>query len=66
MNENYEKYTDEQIQEWSKEDLGNIPDGFLLSQEEVNELKKSKKELADYSRQKFKEMIESKNKRNSK
>jgi hypothetical protein len=48
--------TDEQIQEWDKEDFGNLPDGFFLSQSEIDELKKSKRELTDYARKKLKEL----------
>lgn len=55
MTEKYEDYTDEQIQEWDKEDMGNLPDGFFLSQQEIEELRKSKKELAEYARKKLKE-----------
>ena len=40
------------------EEYGNIPDGFLLNPEEVNELRKSKRELTDYAKQKLKELIE--------
>ena len=53
-----EDYTDEQIQEWDKEDFGNLPDGFLLSQSEIDELRKSKRELTDYAKEKLKELIE--------
>ena len=53
-----EEYTDEQIQEWNKEDFGNLPDGFLLSQSEIDELRKSKRELTNYAKQKLKELIE--------
>ena len=58
MNDMGEEYTDEQIQEWDKEDFGNLPDGFLLSQSEIDELRKSKRELTDYAKQKLKELIE--------
>jgi hypothetical protein len=40
------------------EEYGNLPDGFFLSPEEVNELRKSKRELTDYAKQKLKELIE--------
>jgi hypothetical protein len=40
------------------EEYGNIPDGFLLSQSEIDELRKSKRELTDYAKQKLKELIE--------
>jgi hypothetical protein len=58
MNDMDEEYTDEQIQEWDKEDFGNLPDGFLLSQSEIDELRKSKRELTEYAKQKLKELIE--------
>jgi hypothetical protein len=38
------------------EEYGHISDGFFLSQEEVNDLRKAKKELTQYGRQKIKEM----------
>ena len=38
------------------EEYGNLPDGFFLSQEEVNDLRKAKKELTKYGKQKIKEM----------
>lgn len=38
------------------EEYGNLPDGFFLSQEEVNDLRKAKKELTRYGKQKLKEM----------
>ena len=53
-----EEYTDEQIQEWDKEDFGNLPDGFFLSQNEIDELRNQKYELTDYAKQKLKELIE--------
>ena len=53
-----EEHTDEQIQEWDKEDFGNLPDGFFLSQSEIDELRKSKRELTNYAKQKLKELIE--------
>ena len=40
------------------EEYGNIPDGFFLSQSEIDELRKSKRELTDYAKQKLKELIE--------
>jgi hypothetical protein len=40
------------------EEYGNLPDGFLLSQSEIDELRKSKRELTDYAKQKLKELIE--------
>jgi FMN phosphatase YigB (HAD superfamily) len=53
---NLSVYTDEQIQEWNEEDMGNLPDGFFLSQQEIEELRKSKKELTEYARKKLKAM----------
>jgi hypothetical protein len=53
-----EDYTDDQIQEWDKEDMGHIPDGFFLSQEEIEELRNKKFELTQYARQKLKELKE--------
>jgi hypothetical protein len=58
MNDMGEDYTDEQIQEWDKEDFGNLPDGFFLSPEEINELRNQKYELTQYARQKLKELKE--------
>jgi hypothetical protein len=49
--------TDEQIQEWDKEDFGNLPDGFFLSQKEIDELRNQKYELTQYARQKLKELM---------
>jgi len=53
-----EDYTDEQIQEWDKEDMGHLPDGFFLSQSEIDELRNKKYELTQYARQKLKELKE--------
>jgi hypothetical protein len=53
-----EEYTDEQIQEWDKEDFGNLPDGFFLSQSEIDELRKSKRELTEYAQKKLQELKE--------
>jgi hypothetical protein len=53
-----EEYTDEQIQEWDKEDFGNLPDGFFLSQNEIDELRKSKRELTEYAQKKLQELKE--------
>ena len=38
------------------EEYGHTSDGFFLSQEEVNDLRKAKKELTQYGKQKLKEM----------
>ena len=59
-----DEYTDEQIQEWDKEDFGNLPDGFFLSQSEIDELRKSKRELTQYARQKLKELKEKQDREN--
>jgi predicted ATPase len=40
------------------EEYGHIPDGFLLNPEEVEELRKSKRELTDYAKDKFRKMNE--------
>ena len=58
------KMTDEQIQEWDKEDFGNLPDGFFLSQSEIDELRNKKYELTQYARQKLKELKEKQEKEN--
>jgi hypothetical protein len=59
-----EEYTDEQIQEWDKEDFGNLPDGFFLSQNEIDELRNKKYELTQYARQKLQELKEKQEKEN--
>jgi hypothetical protein len=38
------------------EEYGHTPDGFFLSDKEVEDLRKSKKELTEYGKQKIKEM----------
>ena len=38
------------------EKYGNIPDGFLLNSEEVEELRKSKRQLTAYAQQKLRKM----------
>jgi len=40
-----------------KEQFGHIPDGFLLSEKEINELRESKRELTEYAREKLKELM---------
>ena len=54
----YPIYTDKEIQEWDKEDMGNIPDAFHLSQSEIDELRKSKREITEYAKEKLKKLIE--------
>jgi hypothetical protein len=39
------------------EEYGNIADGFFLSQSEIDELRKSKRELTDYAREKLKKLM---------
>jgi hypothetical protein len=60
-----EDYTDEQIQEWEKEDFGNLPDGFFLSQSEINELRKNKNYLTEYAKEKLRKLIEKQDKENT-
>ena len=38
------------------EEYGHIPDGFYLSQQEIDDLRKSKKELTEYGKQKLREL----------
>ena len=39
------------------EEYGHIPDGFFLSEKEIEDLRNSKKELTDYGRKKLRELI---------
>ena len=39
------------------EEYGNIADGFFLSQSEIENLRKSKRELTEYGKQKLKELM---------
>jgi gas vesicle protein len=48
-----EEYTDDQIEEWTREDLLNAP---LLSDEEIQELRKNKQELTAYAQQKLRKL----------
>jgi hypothetical protein len=48
-----EEYSDEQIQEWVKEDLLNSP---LLSEEEIQQLRENKRYLTAQATQKLKKM----------
>ena len=36
----------------------NLPDGFFLSQSEIENLRKSKKELTEYGKKKLQELME--------
>ena len=40
------------------EEYGNIADGFLLNQEEIQELRKQKYEITEYAKEKLRELIE--------
>jgi len=40
------------------EEYGNVPDGFFLSQSEIDELRKSKRKITEYAKQKLKELKE--------
>ena len=40
------------------EEYGNIPDGFLLNPEEVEQLRKQKHEITEYAKDKFRKMTE--------
>ena len=40
------------------EEYGHIPDGFFLSDKEVEELRKSKKELTEYGKQQLKKLLD--------
>lgn len=48
-----DEYADDQIEEWTREDLLNSP---LLSTEEIKELRKSKIQLTAYAQQKLRKM----------
>ena len=48
-----DEYADDQIEEWTREDLLNSP---LLSTEEVEQLRKSKRYLTAYAQQKLRKM----------
>ena len=48
-----EEYTDDQIEEWTREDLLNSP---LLSNEEIEELRKSKRYLTAQATQKLRKL----------
>ena len=39
------------------EEYGNIPDGFLLNSEEIQELRKQKYELTEYAKEKLKKLM---------
>ena len=39
------------------EEYGHIPDGFFLSQSEIDELRKSKREITSYAQKKLQELM---------
>jgi hypothetical protein len=39
------------------EEYGHIPDGFFLSEKEIEELRKSKKELTEYAKEKLRKLM---------
>jgi flagellar biosynthesis/type III secretory pathway chaperone len=41
-----------------KEQFGHLPDGFLLNQEEIDDLRESKRGLTEYAREKLKKLME--------
>lgn len=49
-----DEYTDDQIGEWTREDLLNAP---LLSPEEIEELRKKKYELTEYAQKKLRKLM---------
>ena len=40
------------------EEYGNVPDGFFLPQSEIDELRKAKRKITEYAKQKLKELKE--------
>ncbi len=46
------------------EEYGHIPDAFLLNPEEIQELRKSKRELTEYAKKKLQELKEKQEKEN--
>jgi len=40
------------------EEYGHTPDGFFLSQSEIDNLRNSKRELAEYGKQKLRELMD--------
>jgi vacuolar-type H+-ATPase subunit H len=57
MNDMGEDYTDDQIQEWDKEDMGNLPDGFFLSQSEIEDLRNKKRKLKEDAEKKIRQYM---------
>jgi hypothetical protein len=47
------------------EEYGHISDGFFISEKEVEELRKSKKELTTYGREQLKKLKEKQDKENT-
>ena len=48
------EYTDEEIQEWTREDLLDAP---LLSAEEIEQLRNHKKTLTEYAQKKLRKLM---------
>ena len=46
-------------------EYGHIPDGFFLSQSEINELRNKKFQLTQYAKQKLQELKEKQDKENT-
>jgi hypothetical protein len=53
-----DEYTDDQIGEWTREDLLNSP---LLSDEEIQELRTNKRKLTQYGQEKIRKLIDKEN-----
>ena len=49
-----DEYTDDQIEEWTREDLLNSP---ILSDEEIEQLRNQKKSLTEYGREKLRKLM---------
>jgi hypothetical protein len=47
------------------EEYGHLPDGFFLSEKEIEDLRNSKKELTDYGREQLKKLKERQDKENT-
>jgi len=47
------------------EQYGNLPDGFFLSEKEIEDLRNSKKELTTYGREQLKKLKEKQDKENT-
>ena len=47
------------------EEYGHIPDGFYLSHQEIDDLRKSKRQLTEYGREQLKKLKEKQDKENT-